>query len=85
MLQCTAEHLIPRSEGGSDMPSNIVAACLHCNGTRHKRKIPPSPGRYLSLVRSRIAEGRWHPAGIVKVLRGVLVVPHNHSENLGGL
>ena len=55
-LKCTAEHLIPRSEGGSDRPSNIVAACLHCNSTRHKRKIPPSPGRYLSLVRSRIAE-----------------------------
>ena len=67
-LQCTAEHLTPRSEGGSDMASNLVAACLHCNSTRHKRKIPPSPDRYLSQVRSRIARGGWHPPGVVNVL-----------------
>lgn len=42
-LQCTAEHLHPQSEGGSDGPENIVAACAHCNHTRHKRKVPPQP------------------------------------------
>ena len=85
MLQCSAEHLIPRSEGGSDKPSNIVAACLRCNGTRHKRKIPPRPDRYRSLVRSRIAKGRWHPRGLAEVLHGALVSQHNRRDNLGSL
>ncbi|WP_339009581.1 HNH endonuclease [Aeromonas popoffii] len=35
VLQCTGEHLQPRSNGGSNQPANIVAACRHCNGTRH--------------------------------------------------
>lgn len=65
-LRCTAEHLIPRSDGGSDLPANIVAACLHCNSTRHRQKTPPSPHKYLAMVRSRIAKGGWHPMEIVK-------------------
>lgn len=65
-LQCTAEHLIPRSEGGNDLPANIVAACLHCNSTRHKRKTPQSPETYRAMVRSRIVKGSWHLAEIVR-------------------
>lgn len=65
-LQCTAEHLIPRSEGGSDTPSNIVAACRYCNCMRHKRRNPASPAKHLSLVQSRIAKGKWHPEEVVK-------------------
>lgn len=36
-LQCTAEHLKPKCEGGSDSPENLVAAYAHCNHTRRKR------------------------------------------------
>jgi hypothetical protein len=79
-LQCTAEHLKPRGEGGGDATCNIVAACLHCNRTRHKRKSPPSPEHYLSIVRSRLAKGKWHPAGIAKVLSDV--PPQIRSANL---
>jgi hypothetical protein len=60
-LQCTAEHLRPRSEGGGETSNNIVAACLHCNGVRHKRKVPPAPDKYLSDVRRRVQRGKWHP------------------------
>jgi hypothetical protein len=60
-LKCTAEHLVPRSEGGSDRVSNIVAACLHCNMTRHKRAKPLAPDSYLEIVQSRLERGRWHP------------------------
>lgn len=67
-LQCTAEHLIPRSEGGNDLPANIVAACLHCNSTRHKRKTPPSPAKYLAMVRCRIGKGSWHLPEIVRAM-----------------
>ncbi|WP_372828210.1 HNH endonuclease [Polaromonas sp.] len=67
-LQCTAEHLRPRSEGGSDLPDNIVAACRHCNCTRHKRKIPRSADEHLRRVRSRISGGRWHPREVLRVM-----------------
>jgi HNH endonuclease len=59
-IQCTAEHLLPRSEGGSDGPSNVVAACAHCNQTRHKRKVPPAPDAYRAEVRRRLQRGKWH-------------------------
>jgi 5-methylcytosine-specific restriction endonuclease McrA len=29
-----ADHLLPRSRGGSDDPANLVAACGHCNRRR---------------------------------------------------
>lgn len=59
-LLCTAEHLLPRGEGGLDDASNIVAACLHCNRTRHRRKVPPDPYTYRAEVRRRVTKGRWH-------------------------
>jgi 5-methylcytosine-specific restriction endonuclease McrA len=60
-LRCTAEHLQPRSEGGSDAPINIVAACDHCNRTRHRRKRPLGHSEYREAVLRRIARGQWHP------------------------
>jgi len=59
-LRCTAEHLIPRSEGGADNEENIVAACAHCNATRHKRKRPPAPAEYREDVVRRVKRGAWH-------------------------
>ena len=59
-LQCTAEHLLPQSEGGRDTLANIAAACAHCNRTRHKRKLPPQPAAYREQVRRRVERGRWH-------------------------
>ena len=35
-LQCTAEHLVARQEGGKDTKDNIAAACRTCNGRRHR-------------------------------------------------
>ena len=34
---CTAEHLVPRREKGSNRGGNIVAACLRCNAARMDR------------------------------------------------
>ena len=59
-LRCTAEHLHPESEGGSDRLENIAAACAHCNHTRHKRKVPPQPEAYRSDVRRRVGRRSWH-------------------------
>ena len=58
-LRCTAEHLLPRSEGGADTPENIVAACLFCNQRRHRAKCPKSPEAHRTHVRRRMAAGRW--------------------------
>lgn len=58
-LQCTVEHLLPRSEGGANTAENIVAACLFCNNARHQRKQPPSPEMYRMYVQRRMAAGRW--------------------------
>ena len=59
-LRCTAEHLLAQCDGGRDEASNVVAACAHCNHTRHKRKNPPQPDLYLADIRKRIARGGWH-------------------------
>ena len=61
-LQCTAEHLIARQDGGTDTRENVVAACWLCNLRRHQRRSPaPSPAAYKALVRKRVAKGRWWP------------------------
>lgn len=59
-LRCTAEHLIAKCDGGKDIATNVVAACAHCNSTRHKRKNPPTPDLYLLQVHTRLNRGSWH-------------------------
>lgn len=58
-LQCTAEHLVARCDGGSNEQSNIVAACYFCNQNRHKQKKPPVPLEYKKHVKNRIKTGKW--------------------------
>ncbi|MFK7829412.1 MAG: HNH endonuclease [Congregibacter sp.] len=59
-LQCTGEHLERHSTGGSSGSKNIVAACLYCNQTRHKRNIDLPPVSYKKHVRNRLSKGAWH-------------------------
>lgn len=61
LFRCTAEHLVAQCDGGRDIEENIVAACLFCNKTRHRKKRPKDAASYASFVRSRIKKGRWHP------------------------
>jgi len=58
-LQCTAEHLIARCDGGTDHPQNIVAACRFCNSRRHHGKKPKSSDQHRVHVQRRMAKGRW--------------------------
>jgi HNH endonuclease len=51
--QCTAEHLLARHDGGGDTRSNIAAACLECNLTRHRRKAPPPPPQWGAIRSGR--------------------------------
>lgn len=59
-LQCTAEHLRARRDGGGNTSVNIAAACLFCNLRRHKRKSELTPEQFEVHVRTRMARGGWH-------------------------
>lgn len=59
-FQCTGEHLVAHSAGGSASESNIVAACSFCNLKRHQRKNPPTPETYSKLVEKRLERGGWN-------------------------
>jgi hypothetical protein len=59
-LQCTAEHLHARANGGADSAGNVAAACLFCNMKRHRRKDPLPPEQYRHYVAKRITKGAWH-------------------------
>ena len=37
----TADHVVPRSKGGADDPSNLVACCLPCNSSKRDRPTVP--------------------------------------------
>ena len=50
LRQGTAEHLVPRCQGGTDDEHNIVAACRFCNTTRHKARKPLDPVQFRNLV-----------------------------------
>lgn len=59
-LQCSAEHLKARKDGGNDEAANIVAACLWCNRKRHCRKLDVNPQAFRRLVKRRVRKGLWH-------------------------
>ena len=70
-LQCTAEHLQPRQDGGLDSAENIAAACLACNLRRHaRRRSTPTPEQYRTLVRNRVSRKAWHPMQVFE--RGLI-------------
>lgn len=59
-FQCTAEHLVPKQDGGKDTASNVVAAHACCNHRRHQRLGPaPSPESFRALVQRRVIRGKW--------------------------
>lgn len=70
--QCTAEHLEARTDGGSNAAANIVAACKHCNQTRHRRQKALSPEAYRKHVGNRVEVGRWLTNRLLERSRGVI-------------
>jgi len=74
-LQCTAEHLQARSEGGDNRRQNIVAACRYCNSHRHKARQPLAPRE----LRARVAKAMHCGCWIAGILPGAFV-----RESIGG-
>lgn len=67
-LQCTAEHLVARQDGGTNTGANIVAACRKCNGGRHRRTVPLSPAQHRARVQARLRAGKWHPPALARLV-----------------
>jgi HNH endonuclease len=67
-LKCTAEHLIPRQDGGTSASANIAAACLSCNQQRHRRPVAPPPDVYREHVKRRVRKRKWHAAWASRAL-----------------
>ena len=61
LVQCTAEHLLARQDGGTDAAGNIAAAHWYCNHQRHRRSAAPSPEAFGQFVQRRVASGKWWP------------------------
>ena len=59
-LQCTAEHLHARCDGGRNVAKNIAAACITCNQRRHRMNPAPTPDRYREIVQRQMKRGIWH-------------------------
>lgn len=59
-LQCTAEHLHARVDGGGNSPSNIVAACRLCNARRHRSKVARDAAHQKEYVERLMGRRRWH-------------------------
>ena len=75
-LQCTAEHLQARCEGGADSPSNISAACITCNLRRHRMRPALPPDKYRDLVQRQMVNGSWHKQSLTRSL------PPSFSQNV---
>ncbi|WP_213526280.1 HNH endonuclease [Paenibacillus sp. J31TS4] len=62
----TVDHIIPASKGGSDLPPNLLAACMECNTKRGSRsafsyfreKIGSAPNRIKLIY--RILQANYH-------------------------
>ncbi|SPK70533.1 conserved hypothetical protein [Cupriavidus taiwanensis] len=59
-LQCTAEHLHARVDGGGDFESNIVTACRLCNARRHQRKDARDAINHKAHIARLMGRKRWH-------------------------
>lgn len=69
-LQCTAEHVVARVDGGDNSQSNIVAACRFCNARRHRRKAAKDAVHHKQHVVRLMGRRRWHaPWVFEKLLR----------------
>lgn len=54
MRPATIEHIRPLSEGGGNLPSNLMAACFECNNERsHKRREKPATPPKTKLLKNR--------------------------------
>ena len=67
-IECTAEHLHAKGEGGADGHANIVAAHRICNERRHRGHGSRTPEEMFNRAVMRAAAGGWHSPPILNAL-----------------
>ena len=67
-LQCTAEHLQARCDGGRNGANNVAAACITCNQRRHRMNPAPTHDRYLQIVQRQMERGVWHKRALLNAI-----------------
>lgn len=101
LRQASVDHVVSRSRGGSNRPSNLIACCMRCNAKRGHRSVPKFAkalcdeaglrnGFYLSpskiVRRVRAAQRRKLPDGEKKNAQKRLVEPsYGSRDRLRGL
>jgi hypothetical protein len=54
-LATTADHLLPKSKGGTDDVSNLVPSCGHCNYSRKDKAAPTTQHRSTTPTTKRVS------------------------------
>jgi hypothetical protein len=69
LLQATAEHLLAQQDGGKH-GANVVAACYHCNTSRHRFRPQSAPDAisYRDQVQRRVKHRHWHSRDLFHAL-----------------
>jgi hypothetical protein len=70
-FEASAEHLVPRCEGGGDTRGNIAAAHECCNRSRHRRRRVMTPERFAVFVQRRVGSDRWFCSPALELLRSL--------------
>jgi hypothetical protein len=70
--QVTLDHLIPREDGGSHDPGNLVMACLSCNSARGARDVRESALYFACTARGVAYDARYiyAPAAVCLTIAG---------------
>jgi hypothetical protein len=58
----TLDHLIPRTHGGTDHPTNLITACHQCNSVRQHKPLSPAQ---LTQLQARAARPLNRALGLV--------------------
>ena len=66
----TVDHIIPASKGGSDLPQNLLAACMECNTKRGNRSA-------FSYFREKIFSAPYR----MKLFYRILKAKYHHQVN----
>jgi hypothetical protein len=76
-VRFTIDHVVPRSEGGSDDAENLALACRNCNERRSDRREAndPETGQTTSLFHPRLHIWREHFAWDAERLRIIGLSP----------
>lgn len=87
------EHILPRSQGGSDDRSNLAASCYRCNEFKGVKTVAPDPetGQLVPLFNPRTQgwrdhfawiNGGTHVIGVTATGRATVIALRLNNENV---